>query len=91
VQVSIENPRVILVRSGNLRAIAWVKIADAFYLSGLRVIEGKRGFFVSMPARRDKQGEMQDIYWPATKEIKDQLEAVVLKRYRQMVGQEAIQ
>ncbi len=74
--------RISLFERDSLRAIATVKVADAVYLTGIRVIEGKNGLFVSMPSKKDKGGEYQDIYFPASKAMRDALQAVVLEAYK---------
>ena len=81
-----QNPigqiRINLVKNHDtVKAMVSCKIADAFYLTGMRVLHGKNGRFVSMPARKDAQGEYRDIYFPASKEVRDRLMEAVLDRY----------
>ncbi len=78
--------RVSLFEKDSLRAIASVKVHDAIYLTGLRVIEGKKGLFVSMPNRKTGDGEYQDIYFPASKAMRDELQELVLNAYRLETG-----
>lgn len=74
--------RISLFEKDSLRAIATVKILDAIYLTGLRIIEGKNGLFVSMPNRKTAGGEYQDIFFPASKAMREQLQSVVLDAYK---------
>jgi stage V sporulation protein G len=74
--------RVSLFEKDSLRALATVKVADAIYLTGLRVIEGKNGIFVAMPTRKDKGGEYQDIFFPTSKAMRDELQKLVLEAYK---------
>jgi len=69
-----------------MRALASVKVADLIYLTGLRVIEGKHGLFVSMPSKKTTAGEYQDIYFPASKAIRDELQNLILDAYHQEAG-----
>jgi stage V sporulation protein G len=78
--------RISIFEKDSLRAIATVKVADAIYLTGIRVIEGKNGLFVAMPTRKDKAGEYQDIYFPASKAVRDELQTLVLEAYRRESG-----
>jgi stage V sporulation protein G len=73
--------RVSLFTKDSLRALVSVKVHDAVYLTGLRVIEGKNGLFVAMPNRKTGGGEYQDIYFPASKAMRDELQNVVLEAY----------
>jgi stage V sporulation protein G len=78
--------RVILFAKDSLRALVSCKVADAVYLTGLRVIEGKNGLFLSMPNRKTGAGEYQDIYFPASKAVRDELQAAVLEAYSVEAG-----
>jgi len=78
--------RVFAYTKDSLRGLASVKVADAIYLTGLRIIEGKNGLFLAMPTRKDKSGDYQDIFFPASKVLKDELQGLVLDAYRKEAG-----
>ena len=78
--------RIARMEKDSLRAIASVKVLDAVYLTGLRVIEGKHGLFVSMPNRKTNGGEYQDIYFPASKEMRNELTRVILESYEKQAA-----
>lgn len=80
--------RVAMFHRDSLRGIATVKVADAVYLTGLRIIEGKTGLFVAMPSKKDSSGEYQDIYFPASKAHRDDLQACVLAAYHKELATE---
>lgn len=75
--------RVSIVEKDSLKAMATVKIADLFFITGIRVIEGKKGLFVSMPSKKSTNGEYQDIAFPANKASRDELQELVLKAYQE--------
>jgi stage V sporulation protein G len=81
--------RIVMVNKDSLRAIASCKIADALFLNGMRVVEGSKGRFVSMPSRKDKSGEYQDVFFPANREVRQQLQDEILSRYAELATQEA--
>jgi len=81
--------RVSLVEKDSLRGLATVKAHDSFFLTGLRVVDGKKGLFVSMPNRKTQAGEYQDIYFPASKAVRDELQALVLDAYKKEVAMAA--
>lgn len=74
--------RVSLFEKDSLRALATVKVHDAIFLTGIRVVEGKNGLFVAMPNRKTGAGEYQDIYFPASKAVRDDLQAQILEAYK---------
>ena len=73
--------RITIFEKDSLRALASVKVADAFCVTGLRVIEGKNGLFIAMPSKKTAAGEYQDICFPASKAVCDELQAAVLEAY----------
>ena len=81
-----DQVRVSLFEKDSLRALATVKVHDAIFLTGLRVVEGKNGLFVAMPNRKTGAGEYQDIYFPASKATRDELQQRVLEAYKKEVA-----
>jgi stage V sporulation protein G len=73
--------RVAIMSKDSLRGLATVKVADAVYLTGIRIIEGQSGLFIAMPSRKTKAGEYADIFFPASKSKRDELQAAVLAQY----------
>lgn len=78
--------RVTPFEKDSLRALASCKVADAFWITGLRVIEGKRGLFISMPSRKNKAGEYEDVCFPASKAMRDELQTAILAEYEAKAG-----
>lgn len=69
---------------GKLRGYANITIDNAYAVHGLRVLEGENGFWVSMPATRNKQGEFRDTFHPITKEAREVLMDAVLSKYNEV-------
>ena len=67
---------------GTLKAFCDVAIADTFLIKGVKVVEGKKGLFVSMPREVGKDGQWYDNVIPLTKEARQQLSEVVLAAYQ---------
>ncbi len=59
-----------------------VTFDDCFVVRGLKVIDGSRGMFVSMPSRKRPDGTHQDIAFPANSEMRKVIEESVLNSYR---------
>lgn len=64
-----------------LKAFANITIDDEFVVKGLKVVEGKKGTFVSMPCTQGEDGKYYDDAFPITKECRDYIEDVVLEEY----------
>ena len=68
---------------GSLKAFCDLAIGDAFLIKGLRVVEGKRGLFVSMPRQQGKDAKWYESVVALTKEVSAEVARVVLEAYRQ--------
>jgi len=74
-------------KPGNLKAIASVTMNEEFVIKGMRVIEGEKGLFISMPSR--KVGEnYEDICFPITAESRESLHNAVMKAYEHKLSQQ---
>lgn len=74
-------------------ALATVTISDCLVLTGLRIVKGKKGMFVSMPQRKlskpDKNGnEYADIFFPVTHDFREELNDAILDAYDDKVDEE---
>ena len=86
--IEITNVRINL-RDGDekLKAFASIVINDCFIVKGLRVINGSRGYFVSMPNRKQSEGEFVDIAHPLNNETREMIEKIVLDNYEKALNE----
>ena len=80
--MNITEIRVSLVDDPKLKAFVTITIGGDFVVQGLKIIEGKSGTFVAMPARKRADGEWQDIAHPINNQARAALEDAVLSAYR---------
>ncbi|MDR2088509.1 MAG: SpoVG family protein [Clostridiales Family XIII bacterium] len=73
----IKNPG----KGSNMLAYASIIIDDKFAVSGLRVLAGEKGLFVSMPQTRDNTGKWRDICNPIIPELRGQINEKVLDEF----------
>ncbi|MCC7570914.1 SpoVG family protein [Candidatus Micrarchaeota archaeon] len=82
------NVRIYPVKTdGTLKANASVNINGFFAVSKVRILEGTKGLFVSMPQYKGQNGEYKDICFPCTKEAKQAFDKAVLSAYEQTMAQ----
>jgi stage V sporulation protein G len=75
---------------GAIRATASLTIGGAFAVHGIKVIDGSKGQFVSMPSY--KSGESyKDIFHAVTAEARQQMNEAVLAAYEQKLAEEQTQ
>jgi stage V sporulation protein G len=81
--MEITEVRINPSKGGRVRAFASIVIDDCFIVNDLRVMEGREGqLFVTMPARKIRNGQMRDIAHPLTSEARRSIEDKVLAEFR---------
>ncbi len=68
---------------GRLKAYATVVFDNSFIIRDLKIIEGNKGLFVSMPSRKRKDGTFRDIVHPLNAETRQMIEDRVIKEFDQ--------
>ena len=63
------------------KAMASCVVSNAIMITGIRIVEGPKGIFVSMPQRRSPQGEYSDVAFPISKEMRLELTRLVLDEF----------
>ena len=58
-------------------------LGGVFAVNNLRVLEGSKGTFVSMPQTKGKDDKYYDICFPTTKEMRKEISDAVLSKYFQ--------
>jgi len=82
--LNITDVRIFLTsQTGPTKAFASVTFDDAFVVKDLRVVDGKKGLFVSMPSRKDKNGEFRDVCHPITTEMRNMIHEAVIEKYNE--------
>jgi len=66
---------------GKLKAYANVTFDNCFVISGLKIMNGSKGLFVSMPNRKMPNGEYKDICFPITAEFRLEVINSVMDKY----------
>lgn len=67
--------------NGRLKAYATVVFDNCFIVRDLKVIEGHKGLFVSMPSRKRKDGTFRDIVHPLNAETRRMIEDSIVEEY----------
>src|SRR3989344_7769623 len=67
---------------GRVKAFVDIVVNDAILIKGVRVIEGKKGMFVSMPSEQGKDEKWYDRVRCLSDEVKDLVSEKVLEGYR---------
>jgi len=71
---------------GSCKATASVNVYGDFAVRGIKIMEGSKGLFVSMPSYK-AGNEYKDICFPCTKEAKAEFDKAVIGAYQQALTQ----
>lgn len=88
-EVKITDIRVRLVNNNEkLKAVASVTIDDELVVHDIKVINGKDGYFLSMPSRKTPEGEFKDIVHPIKTEVRESLKEQIMAEYEKALANE---
>ena len=87
--LKITDIRVRLVNNNDkLKAVASITIDDELVVHDIKVINGKDGYFLSMPSRKTNEGEFKDIVHPIKTEVREALKEQILAEYEKALASE---
>lgn len=89
--IKAEIKRLFPDRTDNLKAAASLVLDGCFVIKNVRVIQGDNGLFMSLPARRNVNGEFKEICFPTTKELRAAMSDAVLRAYAEAAEAAAVE
>jgi len=75
---------------GNLRAFASITFDSSFVVHDLKVIKGKKGYFIAMPSKRMNNGDFKDMAHPIVSETRMAIQETVLAEYRKVADEDEV-
>jgi stage V sporulation protein G len=84
--MEITEVRVFPVEDEKLKAFVSIILDNCFVISDIKIINGPKGLFISMPSKKRKDGTFRDIAHPLNSETRRMMEQKVLNRYMEEVG-----
>lgn len=82
-KISVRVHEVYDNENSKVKGIASASFGGQFAVHGIRIIDGKKGLFASMPSRMNDEGEPQPIFHAITTDSYHQLNNAVVKAYEQ--------
>lgn len=68
--------------AGALKAFVDISIDDVLIIKGLRVVEGKRGLFVTLPQELGKNSKWYDVVVCKSAQVYEDIVSAVLEHYK---------
>jgi stage V sporulation protein G len=84
--MEITDVKVVPVDDEKLRAFVSIVLDKCFVVTDIKVINGPRGLFISMPSKKRKDGTFKDIAHPLDNPTRRYMEERILASYQQQVG-----
>ena len=86
--MEITEVKIYLANEGKLKAYATMVIDNCFIVRDMKVIKSDKGYFVSMPSRRKKDGSFKDIVHPLDSQTRKDVEKRIIDEYLKVAEEE---
>ena len=83
--MEITDVKVIPVDDEKLKAFVSIVFDQCFVVTDIKIINGPKGLFVSMPSKKRKDGSFKDIAHPLNNQTRQYLEERVLSVYKKQI------
>ena len=84
--IQITEVRIYPTNEDLVRAYVTIVFDNGFMIREIRVIKGPTGLFVSMPAKKQRDGTHRYIAYPANAETRNMIEQAILAEYEKIVA-----
>lgn len=64
-----------------LKAFVSIVLDNCFIISDIKIINGNKGLFISMPSKKRKDGTFRDIAHPLNSQTRKEMEDIILDKY----------
>lgn len=69
-------------KDSKVKAFASVTLDKAICITGIRIIDGSKGLFISFPQQKGSDEEYHDVVFPITKEAREGFSKKILDAYK---------
>lgn len=70
--IEITNIRLNLIENSNILAVATITLNDAIVISGIRLYEGRKEYYILFPARNNKNRKF-NVVFPCNNELREKI------------------
>ena len=72
----------IKAKDSKVKAFASVTLDKTICITGIRIIDGSKGLFISFPQQKGSDEEYHDVVFPVTKEAREGFSKKILEAYK---------
>ncbi len=87
--MEITEVKIYPANEGKLKAYVTLVFDNCFIVRDMKIIKSDKGYFVSMPSRRKKDGTFKDIVHPLNVETRKDIEQKIIAEYFKVIGDES--
>lgn len=90
--MKVTNVRIMPLKNGTgaTKGYASITLDEVFAVNDIRVMEGQKGLFISMPNRKgkDKDGNEKyfDIAFPVNADLRKEINDAIIAKYNEVIG-----
>lgn len=84
--MEITEVKIYPANEGKLKAYVTLVFDNCFIVRDMKIIKSDKGYFVSMPSRRKKDGTFKDIVHPLNVETRKDIEQKIIAEYFKVIG-----
>lgn len=86
--MKITDVRIRLVDKADIKmkAVASITIDGEFVVHDIKVIESDKGLFVTMPSKKDSNGEYKDVAHPIVTKTRETIRDAVIAKYNEVIA-----
>lgn len=75
-------------KEGKMKAVVSITIDEEFVVHDIKIIEGEKGLFITMPSRKAADGEYRDIAHPINSGTRERIQKLILEKYEETLAAE---
>ena len=90
-QITSVRIRLLNHADSSLKGIASITIDNEFAVHDIKIVKGDKGLFISMPARKDSDGEWKDICHPLSSEVREYVKTTILEKYNSDIEEHVVE
>jgi stage V sporulation protein G len=86
--MNVTNLKIRKVERKNI-LVGFAEVDSCLVIHGIRILEGKNGYFIGMPNKKNKKDKYLDIVHPSNTEFRNKLTKIIIDEFNKK-GAEAI-
>ena len=89
IKVTAEIKKIFDGSEGKVKAAASMNIEDMFVVKNVRLVDGAKGMFMSMPSHKNAEGEYKAVCFPITDDFRLQMQGELIAAYEKAAREQA--